>query len=88
MRLLQIRRQSRIPASTTPINYKDETIHFDAEVVRGGNDYAMTDKLEDGDTIVPGSTIYVGLIDDGTGNNGPLSPLKSCPSVPPPRMSL
>ncbi len=39
------------------INYKDETIHFDEEVVRGGNDYAMTDKLEDGDTIVPGSTI-------------------------------
>lgn len=55
------------------INYKDETIHFDEDVVRGGNDYAMTDKLEDGDTIVPGSTIYVGLIDDGTGNNGPVT---------------
>ena len=41
------------------INYKDETIHFDAEVVRGGNDYAMTDKLEDGDTIVPVSYTHL-----------------------------
>lgn len=63
------------------INYKDETIHFNGEVVQAGNDYSMTDKLDDGSSVKPGSTIYVGLIDDGTGKPGAVT-IETLPERP------
>lgn len=55
------------------INFKDETIHFNEEVVYGNDDYTGNTPLHDGSTVVPGDTIYVGLVDDGTGNKGPVT---------------
>lgn len=63
------------------INYKDETIHFNGEVVQAGNDYSMTDKLDEGSSVKPGSTIYVGLIDDGTGKPGAVT-IETLPERP------
>ena len=53
------------------INYREETIHFDPEVIAVGEDYTFTDKLPTGSEVIPGSTIYVRLVDDGTGDPGP-----------------
>ncbi len=53
------------------INYREETIHFDPEVIAVGEDYTFTDKLPTGSEVIPGSTIYVRQVDDGTGDPGP-----------------
>ena len=54
------------------IDYRKEIITFDPDVVEAGKDYILTDDLPSGSTIIPGTTIYVRLVDDGTGNPGPV----------------
>lgn len=54
------------------IDYRDETITFDPDVVEAGNDYTLTDGLPSGSTVTPGTTIYVRLVDDGAGDPGPV----------------
>jgi len=54
------------------IDYRQEHITFDPAVVEAYNDYAMTDKLPNSFTIVPGTTVYIRLVDDGTGSPGPV----------------
>lgn len=54
------------------IDYRKEIITFDPDVVEAGKDYTLTDNLPSGGTITPGTTLYVRLVDDGTGNPGPV----------------
>ena len=54
------------------IDYRKEIITFDPDVVEAGKDYTLTDNLPSGGTITPGTTLYVRLVDDGTGNSGPV----------------
>ena len=54
------------------IDYREEVIHFNTEVVEGALNYVMTDAITDGSTVTPGGTIYIRLIDDGTGKPGPI----------------
>ena len=54
------------------IDFREEVIHFDPNVVEGGWNYAMTDAIPDGSAVTPGGTIYIHLIDDGTGKPGPI----------------
>ena len=54
------------------IDYHKEIITFDPDVVEAGEDYTLTDDLSNGGGIVPGTTIYIRLVDDGTGNPGPV----------------
>ena len=54
------------------IDYRKEIITFDPDVVEAGKDYTLTDDLSNGGEIIPGTTIYVCLVDDGTGNPGPV----------------
>lgn len=54
------------------IDYRKEIITFDPDVVEAGEDYTLTDDLPNGGSITPGTTIYVRLVDDGTGNPGPM----------------
>ncbi len=54
------------------IDYRKEIISFDPDVVEAGEDYTLTDDLSSGGEIIPGTTIYVRLVDDGTGNPGPV----------------
>lgn len=52
------------------VDYRNETIHFDPNVIEGGTNYTLTEALTDGSPVVPGDTIYMRLVDDGTGNPG------------------
>lgn len=54
------------------IDYRKEIITFDPDVVEAGEDYTLTDDLSNGSTVTPGTTIYIRLVDDGTGNPGPV----------------
>lgn len=54
------------------IDYRKEIVTFDPDVVEAGNDYTLTDDLSNGSTVTPGTTIYIRLVDDGTGDPGPV----------------
>ena len=54
------------------IDYRKEIVTFDPDVVEAGKDYTLTDNLPNGGTITPGITLYVRLVDDGTGKPGPV----------------
>ncbi len=54
------------------IDYRKEIVTFDPDVVEAGKDYTLTDSLPNGGEIIPGTTIYVRLVDDGTGSPGPV----------------
>lgn len=54
------------------IDYRKEIITFDPDVVEAGEDYTLTNGLPNNGGITPGTTIYVRLVDDGTGKPGPV----------------
>ncbi len=52
------------------IDYREEIIRFDPDVVEVGDDYTLSDEIPNGGEVIPGSTIYIRLVDDGTGKPG------------------
>lgn len=54
------------------IDYREEVITFDPDVVEASENYDLTDGLSNGSTVTPGTTLYIRLVDDGTGKPGPV----------------
>ncbi len=54
------------------IDYRKEIITFDPDVVEAGKDYTLIDDLSSGSAVTPGTTLYIRLVDDGTGDPGPV----------------
>ena len=57
---------------TYEIDFGRETIHFDPAVVEMGKDKKLTAPLADGAAVEPGMTVYMRLVDGGTGEPGPI----------------
>ena len=57
---------------TDEIDFRRETIHFDPAVVEMGKDKKLTSPLPDGAAVEPGMTVYMRLVDGGTGEPGPV----------------
>ena len=53
------------------IDYREEVIAFDPDVVEASEKYDLTDGLSNGSTVTPGTTLYIRLMDDGTGKPAP-----------------
>ena len=54
------------------VDYRNEVIVYDPDVVEVGSDYQMEDKLPNGGTVIPGGTLYSRLVDGGNGEAGPV----------------
>lgn len=54
------------------VDYRNEIIIFDPDVVEAGKVYTLTDDLPSGSAVTPGTTVYIRLVDDGSGNPGPV----------------
>ena len=58
---------------TYEIDFYRETIHFDPAVVQMGKDKKLTALLPDGSAVEPGMTVYMRLVDGGTGDPGSIT---------------